>query len=165
LSDTSSLFDLSFTTSRGETVPLATHRGHPVLVVNTASRCGFTPQDEGLQALHEAYRDQGLVLIGFPCDQFAHQVPGDDAAIEEFCRVNYGVDFPLSTKVDVNGKATHPVFEFLKARAGGRLGSASPPPSSWTTSCASSSTGSTARSRAGTGRRSRLSGSRTRSTS
>ena len=93
-------------------------------MVNTASQCGFTPQYEGLQALHEAYRDQGLVVIGFPCDQFAHQEPGDDAEIEEFCRVNYGVDFPLSTKVDVNGAATDPVFAFLKEHASGRLGSA-----------------------------------------
>jgi glutathione peroxidase len=123
MSDHSSLFELSFTTNRGETVPLATYAGRPVLVVNTASKCGFTPQYEGLQALHEQYRDQGLVVLGFPCDQFAHQEPGDDEAIEAFCRVNYGVDFPLSTKVDVNGKATHPVFAFLKARAGGRLGS------------------------------------------
>ena len=117
-------FELSFTSSRGETVPLATYAGRPMLVVNTASHCGFTPQYEGLQALHEEYADQGLVVIGFPCDQFAGQEPGDDAEIEEFCRVNYGVEFPLSTKVDVNGKETHPVFAFLKERAGGRLGSA-----------------------------------------
>jgi glutathione peroxidase len=117
-------FELSFTSSRGETVPLATYAGRPMLVVNTASQCGFTPQYEGLQALHEEYADQGLVVIGFPCDQFAGQEPGNDAEIEEFCRVNYGVEFPLSTKVDVNGKETHPVFAFLKERAGGRLGSA-----------------------------------------
>jgi len=123
MSDTSSVFSLSFTTNRDEVVPLATYEGRPLLIVNTASKCGFTPQYEGLQALHEAYRDEGLVVIGFPCDQFAHQEPGDDADIEAFCRVNYGVDFPLSTKVDVNGKATHPVFAFLKERARGRLGS------------------------------------------
>jgi glutathione peroxidase len=118
-----SVFSLSFTTNRGETRPLATYEGQPLLIVNTASKCGFTPQYEGLQALHEQYRDDGLVVIGFPCDQFANQEPGDDAAIEEFCRINYGVDFPLSTKVDVNGTGTHPVFAFLKERAGGRLGS------------------------------------------
>ena len=118
-----SVFALSFTSNRGETVPLATFEGRPLLIVNTASKCGFTPQYEGLQELHEQYRDEGLVVIGFPSDQFAHQEPGDDAAIEEFCRLNYGVDFPLSTKVDVNGRATHPVFAFLKERAGGRLGS------------------------------------------
>ena len=121
---TSSAFELSFTNSQGETVPLATFEGRPLLVVNTASQCGFTPQYEGLQALHEAYADQGLVVIGFPCDQFAHQEPGNDAEIEEFCRINYGVEFPLSTKVDVNGKDADPVFAFLKERAGGRLGSA-----------------------------------------
>jgi glutathione peroxidase len=120
----SSIFELSFTTSQGETVQLATYEGRPLLVVNTASECGFTPQYEGLQALHEAYADQGLVVIGFPCDQFAHQEPGTDAEIEAFCKANYGVEFPLSTKVDVNGKATHPVFAFLRAQAGGRLGSA-----------------------------------------
>ena len=123
MSNEPSVFSLSFTTNHGETLPLATFEGRPLLIVNTASKCGFTPQYEGLQALQEQYRDEGLVVIGFPCDQFANQEPGDDAAIEEFCRVNYGVDFPLSTKVDVNGKETHPVFAFLKERAGGRLGS------------------------------------------
>ena len=121
---TSSVFELSFTSSRGEAVPLATFEGRPLLVVNTASQCGFTPQYEGLQALHEEYAADGLVVIGFPCDQFAHQEPGNDAEIEEFCRINYGVEFPLSTKVDVNGKDADPVFAFLKERAGGRLGSA-----------------------------------------
>jgi glutathione peroxidase len=118
-----SVFSLSFTTNDGRTLPLAAFEGRPLLIVNTASKCGFTPQYEGLQALHEQYRDEGLVVLGFPCDQFANQEPGDDADIEAFCRINYGVDFPLSTKVDVNGKATHPVFAFLKERAGGRLGS------------------------------------------
>ena len=120
--DAASVFALSFTSNRGETVPLATFEGRPLLIVNTASKCGFTPQYEGLQELHAQYADQGLVVLGFPCDQFANQEPGDDAAIEEFCRTNYGVDFPLSTKVDVNGKATDPVFAFVKQRAGGRLG-------------------------------------------
>ncbi len=115
----SSVFELSFTSSKGEAVPLATFEGRPLLVVNTASQCGFTPQYEGLQALHDEYAADGLVVIGFPCDQFAHQEPGNDAEIEEFCRINYGVEFPLSTKVDVNGKEAHPVFAFLKERAGG----------------------------------------------
>ena len=110
----SSVYDLSFTTLQGDRVPLARYEGRPILVVNTASQCGFTPQYEGLQAIHEAYADQGLVVVGFPCDQFAHQEPGSAAEIEEFCRASYGVDFPLSAKVDVNGKATHPVFAFLK---------------------------------------------------
>ena len=124
MSNSKSLHDLSFTTNRGEEVSLADYAGRPVLIVNTASKCGFTPQYEGLQELHEQLKDQGLVVLGFPCDQFAHQEPGDDAAIEEFCQINYGVTFPLSTKVDVNGKDTHPVFEFVKERSKGMLGSA-----------------------------------------
>jgi glutathione peroxidase len=124
MSDDGSIFALSFTDNHGAAIPIGAYAGRPILVVNTASRCGFTPQYAGLQALHERYRDRGLIVLGFPCDQFAHQEPGDDATIDEFCRANYGVTFPLSTKVDVNGKRTHPVFAFLKARAGGRLGAA-----------------------------------------
>ena len=122
--DGPSIFELSFTTNHGQVQPLAAWSGQPLLIVNTASQCGFTPQYEGLQALHERFRDEGLVVVGFPCDQFGHQEPGDDAAIQEFCKSNYGVSFPLSTKVDVNGRNVHPVFAFLKARAGGRFGSA-----------------------------------------
>ena len=118
------IFDLTFTDNRGDQVDLAQFRGQPLLIVNTASKCGFTPQYDGLQELHEQYGPQGLVVLGFPCDQFAHQEPGDDAAIEEFCRINHGVSFPLSTKVDVNGKGTHPVFAFVKERTKGLLGSA-----------------------------------------
>jgi glutathione peroxidase len=120
---TPSLFDLSFIDNHGEEVALAQYAGKPVLVVNTASKCGFTPQYDGLQELHEKFQEQGLVVIGFPCDQFGHQEPGDDTEIAEFCRLNHGVTFPLSTKVDVNGPDTHPVFEFLKDQAGGLLGS------------------------------------------
>jgi glutathione peroxidase len=117
------IHDLSVTSNRGEVIDFAQYRGRPLLIVNTASKCGFTPQYDGLQALHESYGPQGLVVIGFPCDQFANQEPGDDAAIEEFCRVNFGVTFPLTTKVNVNGKDTDPVFAFLKERTGGLLGS------------------------------------------
>ena len=124
MSNSESLFDLTFTTNRGEEVSLSDYAGRPVRIVNTASKCGFTPQYQGLQELHEQLKDEGLVVLGFPCDQFAHQEPGDDAQIEEFCQVNYGVTFPLSTKVDVNGKDTHPVFEFVKERSKGMLGSA-----------------------------------------
>ena len=124
MSDTTgSLYDLSFIDNHGQPVDLKQYEGRPVLVVNTASKCGFTPQYDGLQELYTKFQDEGLVVIGFPCDQFAHQEPGDDADIEEFCRLNHGVTFPLSTKVDVNGSDTHPVFEFLKSRAGGMLGS------------------------------------------
>lgn len=109
-----SIYDLSYTSNTGETVALAQYRDRPLLIVNTASKCGLTPQYEGLQQLHDAYADRGLVVIGFPCDQFANQEPGDDADIAQFCSLNYGVTFPLSTKVDVNGPSTHPVFAWLK---------------------------------------------------
>jgi len=118
-----SLHDLSFVDNHGQEVDLAQYAGRPVLVVNTASNCGFTPQYDGLQQLFEDFQEQGLVVIGFPCDQFGHQEPGDDSQIEEFCRVNHGVTFPLSAKVEVNGPGTHPVFAYLKSRAGGLLGS------------------------------------------
>ncbi len=113
------IFDLAYTSNKGVEVQLATHAGKALLIVNTASKCGLTPQYAGLQAIHAEYRDKGLVVIGFPCDQFARQEPGDDSTIAEFCRLSYGVDFALSTKVDVNGSGTHPVFTFLKERAGG----------------------------------------------
>lgn len=117
-----SLYDLSFTNNHGETVELSQYAGRPLLIVNTASKCGLTPQYEGLEALHRKFAPLGLVVIGFPCDQFGHQEPGDDTEIESFCQLNYGVSFPLSTKVNVNGRGTHPVFKFLKARTGGALG-------------------------------------------
>ena len=117
------IYDLSFTDNHGQQVDLAQFAGRPVLIVNTASKCGFTPQYEGLQKMYEEFKDQGLVIIGFPCDQFAHQEPGDDAQIEEFCQINYGVDFPLSSKVDVNGTDEHPDFRFLKKQSKSPLGS------------------------------------------
>ena len=117
------IYDLTYTSNRGEEVALDQYRGKPLLIVNTASKCGLTPQYEGLQELHDAYADRGLVVIGFPCDQFAHQEPGDNDQIEEFCKINYGVTFPLSTKVDVNGGSTDPVFTFVKERSKGLLGS------------------------------------------
>ena len=117
------LYDHRVTTLQGQTLDMCAFADRPVLVVNTASKCGFTPQYEGLQKLHEELGPQGLVVLGFPCDQFAHQEPGDDTEIEQFCSMNYGVSFPLSTKIDVNGDATHPVFRFLKERSGGLLGS------------------------------------------
>jgi glutathione peroxidase len=104
------IYDLSATSNHSEQIDFSAFRGRPMLIVNTASKCGFTPQYDGLQALHERYGPEGLVVIGFPCNQFA--------------RVNFGVTFPLTTKVEVNGKGTHPVFAFLKERSGGRLGTA-----------------------------------------
>jgi glutathione peroxidase len=123
MATTQTLFDLGYTSNGGEQVPLAPFAGRPVLVVNTASKCGFTPQYEALQKLHEEFADRGLLVLGFPCDQFAHQEPGNDGDIEAFCSINYGVTFPLSTKVEVNGSGTDSVFAFLKERAGGLLGS------------------------------------------
>lgn len=117
-----SIYDLSFTSNTGEEVSLKQYEGKPLLIVNTASKCGFTPQYKGLQEIYEELGPD-LVVLGFPCDQFAHQEPGDDAQIKEFCEVNYGVTFPLSTKVDVNGSKTHPIFAYVKEKAGGLLGS------------------------------------------
>jgi len=117
-----SIYDLSFTSNTGEEVDLGAYRGKPLLIVNTASKCGFTPQYKGLQEIYDELGPE-LTVIGFPCDQFAHQEPGSDEEIAQFCERNYGVTFPLSQKVDVNGSKTHPVFEFLKSRAGGLLGS------------------------------------------
>ena len=117
------IYDLSFRSNTGEVIDLSQFRGQPLLIVNTASKCGFAPQYDGLQELHETYGPQGLVVLGFPCGQFANQEPGDDSDIEEYCRVNHGVTFTLSTKIDVNGKNTDPVFEFLKDSSRGLLGS------------------------------------------
>ncbi len=123
MSQPSTIYDLTYTDIHGNAVPLSTVAGKPLLIVNTASKCGFTPQYEGLQKLHEEFKDAGLVVLGFPCDQFAHQEPGDNNEIEEFCQINFGVTFPMAGKVDVNGPKTNPVFQFLKSRAGGLLGS------------------------------------------
>lgn len=116
------LHELSFIDNRGNTVNLKDFAGKPVLIVNTASKCGLTPQYEGLQAIHEKYQSRGLVVLGFPCDQFANQEPGNDADIAEFCQINYGVTFPLSQKVDVNGANAHPVFAFLTKHSGNLFG-------------------------------------------
>jgi len=122
MSKLTSIYDLEFTDNRGNLVSLADYSGKPILIVNTASKCGFTPQYEGLQKLNEEFREQGLIVLGFPCDQFAHQEPGNDQEIDEFCKVNFGVDFPLSQKVNVNGKNAHPIFKFLKENSKSLLG-------------------------------------------
>ena len=96
---------------------LAQYEGKVLMIVNTASKCGFTPQYDGLEALYQAYKDKGLVILGFPCDQFAGQEPGSNEEIAEFCRLNHGVTFPLMAKTDVNGANAEPVFEYLKAQA------------------------------------------------
>jgi glutathione peroxidase len=110
------------TTISGEEQSMQDYSGQVVLVVNTASKCGFTPQYEGLQKLYEEYKDKGLVILGFPCDQFAHQEPGSDAEIAEFCQMNFGVTFPLFSKVDVNGKNAHPIFKLVKDETKSKLG-------------------------------------------
>ena len=111
------LYDFKALNNKGAEVDFAQFEGKPVLIVNTASKCGFTPQYDGLEALYQKYKDRGLVIIGFPCDQFAHQEPGSDEEIAEFCRLNHGVTFPLMSKIEVNGANEHPVFTFLKAAA------------------------------------------------
>ena len=117
------LLDIACATLGGEPKTLADYAGKALLVVNTASKCGFTPQYKGLEALWQQYRDQGLVILGFPCNQFGQQEPGDEAAISEFCELNFGVTFPLFKKIDVNGSQAHPLFVQLKKRAPGLLGS------------------------------------------
>lgn len=117
------VFDFDALSLDGQPHPLAQHSGQPLLIVNTASACGFTPQLAGLQALHERYAARGLVLLGFPCNQFGGQEPGDAAQIGAFCQRNYGVTFPLMAKVEVNGAQAHPLFVWLKAQAPGLLGS------------------------------------------
>ncbi|HKK79644.1 MAG TPA: glutathione peroxidase [Phaeodactylibacter sp.] len=108
----------------GETVSMSIYEGRPVVVVNTASKCGMTPQYEGLEDLYQKYRDDGLVILGFPCNQFANQEPGSSEDIKAFCQLNYGVSFPMFDKINVNGKDAHPIFKYLKAQlSGGILGS------------------------------------------
>ena len=116
------LHDFTATSIAGDDVDLADYRGKAVLVVNTASKCGFTPQYEGLEALHRLFGDDGLVVLGFPCDQFGHQEPGDEAQIADFCQLNYGVSFPMFAKVEVNGDDAHPLYRWLRSEKGGLLG-------------------------------------------
>jgi glutathione peroxidase len=115
--------DFSATTIDGAAQPLSAWEGQPMLIVNVASKCGFTPQYEGLEALYRKYKDRGLVVLGFPCDQFGHQEPGDEAEIRNFCSLEYGVSFPMFAKIEVNGAGTHPLYKHLKHEAKGLLGS------------------------------------------
>src|SRR5690606_35741452 len=117
------LFEIPVTTIKGEQKTLGDFGGKAVLVVNTASKCGFTPQYKGLDDIWQQYRDKGLVVLGFPCNQFGRQEPGDEGAISEFCELNFGVSFPLFKKIEVNGSGAHPLFVQLKKRAPGLLGS------------------------------------------
>jgi glutathione peroxidase len=115
--------DFTARTIDGKDQKLDAWKGKVVLVVNVASKCGFTPQYEGLEAMHRKLKDKGLVVAGFPCDQFGHQEPGDEKEIAKFCSLTYDVSFPMFAKIEVNGDATHPLYEHLKAEAPGLLGS------------------------------------------
>lgn len=121
----SGIYDFTCKTLAGEDRALRDYAGKVMLIVNVASRCGYTPQYEGLEALHRRYKDQGLEILGFPCNQFLHQEPGSAEDIQQFCALNFGVSFPLFAKIDVNGPAANPLYEYLKSQARGFLGSKS----------------------------------------
>tara|TARA_R100000322_G_scaffold138218_1_gene94027 strand:- start:207 stop:719 length:513 start_codon:yes stop_codon:yes gene_type:complete len=118
-----SIYDFSVRGIKGNEASMADYKGKVLLIVNTASKCGFTPQFEGLQALHEELGDRGFEVLGFPCNQFMNQDPANEDAISQFCSLNYGVSFPMFAKVDVNGDGAHPLFQFLKREAKGLMGS------------------------------------------
>ncbi len=119
----SSIYEFEVNTISGKKVSLADYQGKVLLIVNTASKCGFTPQFTGLETLYKDWHDKGLEILGFPCNQFLKQDPGSDAEINEFCSLNYGVTFPMFSKIDVNGETAHPLYNYLKKEAKGLLGS------------------------------------------
>ncbi len=116
------IYDFSARAIDGSEVSLADYKGRVLLIVNTASKCGFTPQYAGLESLYRKFAPQGLTVLGFPCDQFGHQEPGDETEIKTFCSTKYDVSFPMFAKVEVNGAKTHPLWAFLKRAKGGLLG-------------------------------------------
>lgn len=116
-------YHFSAKTLQGKEISMDAYKGKTVLVVNTASKCGLTPQFEGLELLNQKYKDKGLIILGFPCNQFANQEPGDEKSIAEGCVINYGVTFQMFSKVDVNGENAHPLYQYLKSKLGGVLGS------------------------------------------
>lgn len=120
----STLSDFSAAAIDGTDTALSTYADKVVLVVNTASQCGFTPQYKGLESLYQQYREQGLVVLGFPCDQFGHQEPGSESDIKDFCELNFGVSFPMFSKVEVNGDDAHPLYHWLRGQKSGLLGGA-----------------------------------------
>ena len=120
---TQTIYEFTLPSLTGGTLRLADYAGQVMLLVNTASECGFTPQYAGLEAWWRAYRERGFVVLGFPCNQFGHQEPGDAAEIGQFCSRNYGVSFPLSARIDVNGAQAHPLYQYLTHAAPGFLGS------------------------------------------
>jgi glutathione peroxidase len=115
-------YEFSARTIDGVDLPFSQYRGQPLLIVNVASKCGFTPQYTGLEALHQKYHQRGLQVLGFPCDQFGNQEPGDEAEIKKFCTLTYGVSFPMFAKIKVNGEDTHPLYAYLKKARPGILG-------------------------------------------
>jgi glutathione peroxidase len=117
----SDFYSFDATALNKENISMSRYEGKVMLVVNTASKCGFTPQYEGLQKIYDKYRDEGFEVLGFPCNQFANQEPGDEKEIAEGCLINYGVTFQMFSKIKVNGKETHPIFKFLKEALGGFL--------------------------------------------
>ena len=117
------IYDFSANNINGKDISLADYQGKVMLIVNTASKCGFTPQFEGLELLHKELEADGLAILGFPCNQFGSQDPGADDEIEEFCQLNYGVSFPMFSKIEVNGSGAHPLYQYLKKEAKGLLGS------------------------------------------
>jgi glutathione peroxidase len=121
----STVYDFEALQINGDPVALSEFKGKVMLIVNTASACGFTPQFAGLESLHQTYGKQGLVVLGFPCNQFGAQDAGDNAEIAEFCQLNYGVSFPMMAKINVNGDSAHPLYQWLSAEAPGLLGSKS----------------------------------------
>ena len=123
--DAHTVYDFEARQINGQNIALSEFRGQVMLIVNTASQCGFTPQFGGLEELHKTYGGKGLAVLGFPCNQFGAQDPGTDSDIASFCQVNYGVSFPMMSKVDVNGPAAHPLYQWLRAEAPGLLGSQS----------------------------------------
>ena len=118
----SEFYNLQAKTPTGKILPMNEYEGKAVLIVNTATKCGLTPQFEGLEELHQKYKDKGLVVLGFPCDQFKNQEPETNETMEEVCKINHGVSFQLTEKIDVNGKNEHPIFTWLKNKKGGFFG-------------------------------------------
>ncbi|MBM0067405.1 glutathione peroxidase [Alkalicoccobacillus gibsonii] len=118
-----SVYDYTVKSSKGEDIPLSKYEGKALLIVNTATKCGFAPQFDGLEKLHQEYADQGFEVLGFPCNQFMNQEPVEDDEMENVCKVNFGVSFPLFAKVDVNGSNAHPLYQHLKKEKKGTIGS------------------------------------------
>ena len=121
MTNSTTIYDFTVPTSNGQEQSLADYKGKVVLIVNTASQCGFTPQYEGLEILHNNYSERGLVVVAMPCNQFGAQEPGNNDSIQEFCQLNYGLSFPVMGKIDVNGAAQHPLYRYLTKQAKGLI--------------------------------------------